>query len=39
MKITPQTIALCLSLLLNALGGSGMIPPVVGAPVAPAACP
>lgn len=37
MKLTPQTIALFLSLLLNALGGSGVIPPVTGAS-APAPC-
>jgi hypothetical protein len=34
MKITPAKIVLVLSLILNALGGSGLIPPVAGeAPV------
>jgi hypothetical protein len=37
MKITPQTIVLCLSLILNALGGSGIVPPVSG-PAAAVPC-
>lgn len=39
MKLDLKTIALVLSVVLNALGGSGVIPPVTGAPEAPAACP
>lgn len=38
MKLDLKTILLALSVVLNALGGSGVIPPVTGAP-APAACP
>ncbi len=37
MKLDLRTILLALSVTLNALGGSGLIPPVVGAPAAP--CP
>lgn len=36
MKIDKTKVCLFLSLLLNALGGSGIIPPVFGAP---SACP
>lgn len=40
MKLDLRTILLAASVVLNALGGSGLIPPVVGAapvPCAPAA--
>lgn len=32
MKFDKTKIALFLSILLNALGGSGIVPPVVGGP-------
>lgn len=37
MKIDKTKICLFLSLLLNALGGSGIIPPLFGGAPAPAA--
>lgn len=38
LKNNKALIALVLSLALNALGGAGVVPPVV-APAAPAVCP
>ena len=39
MKIDTKTILLAISLALNALGGTGVVPPVVGGPTPCAACP
>ncbi len=38
-KLTVQNIIMALSLLLNALGGTGIIPPVVGPSCPPVTAP
>lgn len=39
MPIDKKTIALVLSVLLNVLGGTGVVPPVTGGPAPCPACP